>query len=141
MKRRNQRRRRSRTPARVTVEATTNGKSLGENSRVAKSPNTEAGNGSPQGTSGHISIHKEGLTLGMGQPLLQGESSEVKNGDEPIAASSIFVHYQPAYSEESEVEEDSSDVSSSDPDEQVFEKVVSKRHRKALRGKCLKTSS
>lgn len=140
-KRRNQRRRRSRTPARDHVDVTQKNISLEGKPWTPTMPNSEGIIGPHQSSTRITQTQNEALTLGKGQPLLRGESNEVRAEDKSKTAPPVSAHKQFPHSEESEVEEDSSDVSSSDSDERPYEAVVSKWHRKALRGKCLTASS
>lgn len=149
--RRNQRRRRSKTPARAaevppeTADATAtvmieNKKSTGK-AWVLKSKVAGPSGELQSTTSGSITVQNEGLTLGSTNSLQIGESSVGRREERVLNPSTVLVHKEASHSEESEVEADSSDVMTSDPDDQMFELVLSKRQRKDLRGKRLKTSS
>lgn len=90
--------------------------------------------------SGSLLVQSTGLNLGLGE-LQIGEPSNALLGSSISVSANTFGSMDSGQRSDSDsvVEEDSSDVMSSDQEEEVFIKVLSKRQRKSIRGTSLKT--
>jgi len=148
-KKRSSSRRRSRSPKKASVpkqdaapvlvqdtSASTKGKEVSGKIWAVKNNGSSQPSTKDVSTSGSLLAQSSGLNLGLGK-LQVGEPSII-NLDGNISNSGNKVSGQRSDSN-SEVDEDSSDVVSSDPEEEVFIKVLSKRQRRSIRGKSLKT--
>ncbi|KAG7547838.1 Reverse transcriptase domain [Arabidopsis suecica] len=144
-KQKSQRRRRSKTPAKNKEAPTESVKGKGTAGKVWAVKEFPAGAtnsvGGVLGSSGSISVQSDGILLGTGHKSL-GEAS----GSSPTRKVSLVAGS--ASSEEAgqlsdsdcAVEEDSSDILSTDTDEENFIRVLTKRQRRELRGRGLKSA-
>lgn len=142
-KRRNQHKPRSKSPVSFPIVAKPplKGKEKGTKEWVAKEGHTIAVPGVVTENPESFSVKDTGLSLGSGSVLLHGESSGKGISTDKSPQSTVLSSPEKVQSSDSEVEQDSSDISSRNSEEDDFVEVLSKRQRKVLRGKGLKHTS
>jgi len=143
-KRRSRRVRRSKSPALVPFIDSEKEKAKGLSSKEwqVKVPPRVSMVSSPTGVGDAGSVEEflsVGRPLGVGKDRFQGESSNSALVSALSDNSMAVGREQPVLSE-GDVEEDSSDVLSTDSEEERFIRVLSKRQQKIQRGKSLKSS-
>lgn len=145
-KQKSHRRRRSKTPAKNKEAPTESVKGKGTAGKVwaVKEIPTGATNsvGGVLGSGGSISVQSDGILLGTGHKSLGEASGSSPMRKISLAAGSTSSEEAGQLSDsDCAVEEDSSDILSTDTDEENFIRVLTKRQRRELRGRGLKSAA